>query len=143
MNPSVLAVDDSVAMRHILEATLTSAGYQATLAEDGRDALRKAVEAAPAGGFDLILTDQNMPGLTGLELICALRELSPYVDTPILLLTTEDSDSFKEAARNAGATGWLLKPLDPQVLTDVLANLRESLNAALGADAQISDPSHT
>lgn len=133
MNPSVLAVDDSVAMRHILEATLTSAGFQATLAEDGREALRKAVEATATGGFNLILTDHNMPGLTGLELIRALRELSPYVDTPILLLTTEDSDRFKEAARNAGASGWLLKPLDPQVLTDVLANLRDQITDPLQA----------
>lgn len=133
MNPSVLAVDDSVAMRHILEATLISAGFQATLAEDGRDALRKAVEATATGGFDLILTDHNMPGLTGLELIRALRELSPYVDTPILLLTTEDSDRFKEAARDAGASGWLLKPLDPQVLTDVLANLRVQITDPLQA----------
>lgn len=133
MNPSVLAVDDSVAMRHILEATLVSAGFQATLAEDGRDALRKAVEATATGGFNLILTDHNMPGLTGLELIRALRELSPYVDTPILLLTTEDSDRFKEAARNAGASGWLLKPLDPQVLTDVLANLRDQITDPLQA----------
>ncbi len=127
MNPSVLAVDDSVAMRHILEATLTSAGYQATLATDGRDALQKAVAAAPDGGFDLILTDHNMPGLTGLELISALRELSPYVHTPILMLTTEDSDDFKEAARSAGASGWLLKPLDPQVLQDVLASVRAAM----------------
>jgi two-component system chemotaxis response regulator CheY len=133
MNPSVLAVDDSVAMRHILEATLITAGFQATLAEDGRDALRKAVEATATGGFDLILTDHNMPGLTGLELIRALRELSPYVDTPILLLTTEDSDRFKEAARDAGASGWLLKPLDPQVLTDVLANLRVQITDPLQA----------
>jgi len=135
MNPSVLAVDDSVAMRHILEATLTTAGFQATLAEDGREALRKAVEATASGkgGFNLILTDHNMPGLTGLELIRALRELSPYVDTPILLLTTEDSDRFKEAARNAGASGWLLKPLDPQVLTDVLANLRDQITDPLQA----------
>ena len=133
MNPSVLAVDDSVAMRHILEATLISAGFQATLAEDGRDALRKAVEATATGGFDLILTDHNMPGLTGLELIRALRELSPYVDTPILLLTTEDSYRFKEAARAAGASGWLLKPLDPQVLTDVLADLRVQITDPLQA----------
>lgn len=130
MTPSVLAADDSVAMRHILEATLQAGGYAATLATDGRDALAKAVEAAAAERrFDLILTDQNMPGLNGLELIRALRELSPYVDTPILLLTTEDSEAFKDAAREAGASGWLLKPLDPAVLTDVLTSVREAMQA--------------
>ncbi|MCY0386036.1 response regulator [Robbsia sp. Bb-Pol-6] len=130
MTPSVLAVDDSVAMRHILEATLNAGGYATTLATDGRDALAKALAAVAAERrFDLILTDQNMPGLNGLELIRALRELSPYVDTPILLLTTEDSDAFKEAARDAGASGWLLKPLDPGVLTDVLTSVREAMQA--------------
>ncbi|MGI4855339.1 MAG: response regulator [Janthinobacterium lividum] len=130
MTPSVLAVDDSVAMRHILEATLNEGGYATTLAKDGRDALAKALAAvAEERRFDLILTDQNMPGLNGLELIRALRELSPYVDTPILLLTTEDSEAFKDAAREAGASGWLLKPLDPGVLTDVLTSVREAMQA--------------
>lgn len=130
MTPSVLAVDDSVAMRHILEATLNAGGYATTLAKDGRDGLAKALAAVAAERrFDLILTDQNMPGLNGLELIRALRELSPYVDTPILLLTTEDSEAFKDAAREAGASGWLLKPLDPGVLTDVLTSVREAMQA--------------
>lgn len=129
MTPSVLAVDDSVAMRHILEATLTAAGYHTTLAEDGRDALQKAVAAASEGGFDLILTDHNMPGLTGLQLIGALRELSPYVQTPILVLTTEDGEDFKAEARKAGATGWLLKPLDPKVLTDVLNSVKSAMQS--------------
>lgn len=130
MTPSVLAVDDSVAMRHILEATLNAGGYATTLANDGRDGLAKALAAVAAERcFDLILTDQNMPGLNGLELIRALRELAPYVDTPILLLTTEDSEAFKAAAREAGASGWLLKPLDPGVLTDVLTSVREAMQA--------------
>jgi two-component system chemotaxis response regulator CheY len=105
MMPNVLAVDDSVAMRHILAATLEAGGYHAILAEDGRDALAKALAAVSTRAFDLILTDQNMPGLNGLELIRALRELTPYVNTPILMLTTEDSDDFKNAAREAGASG--------------------------------------
>ncbi|SDV46645.1 response regulator [Chitinasiproducens palmae] len=121
MSKRVLAVDDSTSMRLILEATLVEAGYDATVAVDGRDALARAVAASAP--FDLVLTDHNMPGLTGLELIAALRELAPYATTPILLLTTEEGDGFKARAREAGASGWLLKPLDPQLLTDVLAQL--------------------
>ncbi|KKB64186.1 chemotaxis protein CheY [Robbsia andropogonis] len=129
--PTVLAVDDSPAMRLILDATLEAAGYQVTLAEDGREGLAKAVAATAVGGrvFDLVLTDHNMPGLTGLELIAGLRHLAPYAETPILLLTTEDGEDFKAAAREAGATGWLLKPLDPQVLTEVLVSVRGAIGS--------------
>jgi two-component system chemotaxis response regulator CheY len=125
MTKHILVADDSAAMRQILEATLVEAGYRVTLAVHGKDALLKALAASAATPFELVLTDQNMPELTGLELIAALRELAAYVSTPILVLTTEEGDAFKAAAREAGATGWLLKPLDPQTLTDVLATLVE------------------
>jgi len=121
MAKNILAVDDSAAMRQILEATLTEAGYQVQLALDGREALAKAV----ATRFDLVLTDQNMPTVSGLELIRALRELETYQDIPILILTTEDGADFKEAARDSGANGWLNKPFDPQTLTDIVNSLVE------------------
>jgi len=121
MAKNILAVDDSVAMRQILEATLTEAGYQVVVAFDGRDALAKAV----ATQFDLVPTDQNMAPVSGLELIRALRELETYQDTPILILTTEDGADFKEKARDSGANGWLNKPFDPQTLTDIVNSLVE------------------
>ena len=75
--------------------------------------------------FDLVLTAQYMPGKTGLDLIAALRNNPAYQATPILVLTTESGEPFKEAARAAGATGWIEKPLDPDMLTELVAALAE------------------
>ena len=121
----ILAIDDSAAMRQILSATLTTAGYQVTLAADGEEGLENAL-AMP---YDLVLTDQHMPGKTGLDLITALRGNPAYQVTPILVLTTESGEPFKAAARAAGATGWIEKPLDPDMLTELVAALAESDNA--------------
>ena len=118
----ILAIDDSAAMREILSATLTTAGYEVTLAADGEEGLENAL-AMP---YDLVLTDQHMPGKTGLDLITALRGNPAYQVTPILVLTTESGEPFKAAARAAGATGWIEKPLDPDMLTELVAALAES-----------------
>ncbi|WP_133649630.1 response regulator [Paraburkholderia flava] len=115
----ILAIDDSAAMREILSVTLTTAGYEVTLAADGDEGLENAL-AIP---FDLVLTDQHMPGKTGLDLIAALRGNPAYRATPILVLTTESGEPFKAAARAAGATGWIEKPLDPDMLTELVAAL--------------------
>jgi two-component system, chemotaxis family, chemotaxis protein CheY len=117
----ILAIDDSAAMREILRATLASAGYQVTLAADGDEGLEHAL----AQPFDLVLTDQHMPRRTGLDLIGALRANPSYQSTPILVLTTESGDAFKDAARAVGATGWIEKPLDPDMLTELVAALAE------------------
>jgi two-component system, chemotaxis family, chemotaxis protein CheY len=117
----ILAIDDSASMRQILAATLTTAGYEVTLAADGNEGLENAL----AMSFDLVLTDQHMPGKTGLDLIAALRGNPAYQATPILVLTTESGEAFKEAARAAGATGWIEKPLDPDMLTELVAALAE------------------
>jgi len=121
----ILAIDDSAAMRQILSATLTTAGYEVTLAADGEEGLENAL-AMP---YDLVLTDQHMPGKTGLDLIAALRGNPAYQVTPILVLTTESGEPFKAAARAAGATGWIEKPLDPDMLTELVAALAESGDA--------------
>ncbi len=115
----ILAIDDSAAMREILSATLTTAGYDVTLAADGDEGLEHALAMA----FDLVLTDQYMPGKTGVDLIAELRANPAYEATPILLLTTESGEPFKAAARAAGATGWIEKPLDPDMLTELVSTL--------------------
>lgn len=119
MNGKILAIDDSASMRAILGATLTGAGWSVTLAEDGEEGLERALEQT----FDLVLTDQYMPKRSGLEVIAALRGYAAYAETPILVLTTEDGNAFKDAARAAGATGWIEKPLDPETLTELVATL--------------------
>ena len=113
---SILAVDDSASMRKMVSFTLSGAGYRVTEAVDGQDALEKALNER----FDLILTDQNMPRLDGLGLTKKLRENAAFANTPILILTTESSDQMKQAGRAAGATGWLVKPFDPQKLIEVV-----------------------
>ena len=99
---TILAIDDSATMRALLQATLMQAGYDVTVAPDGE----AGFDLAATVPYDL-LTDQNMPRKSGLEVIAALRKLTAYTETPILVLTTEGSDAFKDAARDAGATGWI------------------------------------
>ena len=113
---SILAVDDSASMRKMVAFTLAGAGYQVVEAVDGQDALQKA----QANTFDLVLTDQNMPNLDGLGLTRKLRASEKYQSVPILILTTESSDAMKQAGRQAGATGWLVKPFDPNRLIEVI-----------------------
>ena len=116
MARKILAVDDSASIRQMVSFTLKSAGHTVVEAVDGADGIAKA----RADKFDLILTDQNMPRMDGLTLIKNLRALPQYAATPILMLTTESSDAMKSQGRSAGATGWLVKPFDPQKLIEVV-----------------------
>lgn len=116
MSKLILTVDDSGSIRQMVSFTLKGAGYTITEAVDGKDGLEKA----KAGRFDLILTDQNMPNMDGLTLIKSLRSLPAYRTTPILVLTTEAGDNMKAQGKAAGATGWLVKPFDPQKLIEVV-----------------------
>ncbi|WDZ98446.1 response regulator [Herbaspirillum sp. WKF16] len=116
MSKTILAVDDSGSLRQMVVFSLKAAGYNVTEAVDGVDALEKAKSQT----FDLVLTDQNMPRMDGLTLIRSLRELTSYARVPILMLTTEFSDEMKAKGKAAGANGWLVKPFDPQRLTEVV-----------------------
>lgn len=116
MPKSILAVDDSASIRQMVTFTLKSSGYEVTEAVDGMDGLEKAKGKT----FNLILTDQNMPRMDGLTLIKNLRGMAQYKSVPILMLTTESSDAMKQQGRAAGATGWLVKPFDPQKLVEVV-----------------------
>ncbi|MEW6513248.1 MAG: response regulator [Pseudomonadota bacterium] len=116
MAKSILAVDDSASIRQMVGFTLKSSGYEVVEAVDGMDGLEKA----KGKSFNLILTDQNMPRMDGLTLIKSLRALPQYKTVPILMLTTESSDAMKQQGRAAGATGWLVKPFDPQKLVEVV-----------------------
>jgi two-component system chemotaxis response regulator CheY len=113
---TILAVDDSRSLRQMVTYSLASAGYDVTEAVDGQDGWEKSQIKT----FSLVLTDQNMPQMDGLGLIRALRATDVYRTTPILMLTTESSDEMKMMGRQAGATGWLVKPFDPQKLIDVV-----------------------
>lgn len=116
MGKSVLAVDDSKSMRQMVVFTLKGAGYDVVEAVDGQDALTKSKSKS----FHLVLTDQNMPNMDGLSLIRALRASPQYKRTPILMLTTESSDTMKSQGKAVGATGWIVKPFDPEKLLMVV-----------------------
>jgi two-component system chemotaxis response regulator CheY len=116
MAKTILAVDDSASIRQMVSFTLKSAGYDVIEAVDGMDGLEKA----KGRSVNLILTDQNMPRMDGLTLIKNLRAMTQYGAVPILMLTTESSDAMKSQGRAAGATGWLVKPFDPQKLIEVV-----------------------
>ena len=116
---SILAVDDSASMRQMVCFTLKNAGFQVVEAVDGQDALEKA----HARDFNLVLTDQNMPRMDGITLTRKLREHPRFKTTPILILTTESSEQMKQAGREAGATGWLVKPFDPAKLVEVIGKV--------------------
>lgn len=109
---NILAVDDSASMRQMVAFTLKGAGHQVTEAEDGQAAL----DVAKTQKFDLVLSDVNMPRMDGLALAKELRGLSDYKFTPILMLTTEAGMNKKQEGKEAGATGWIVKPFNPEQL---------------------------
>lgn len=108
----ILAVDDSNSLRQMVAFTLKQAGYEVTEASSGEQAL----QSAKTTSVNLVLTDVNMPGMNGLELVRHLRALPAYKFTPILVLTTESSAEKKQEGRQAGATGWIVKPFSPEQL---------------------------
>ena len=116
MGKNILAVDDSASIRQMVSFTLKQSGFQVVEAEDGV----KGFEAAQNHKIDLVLTDLNMPNMNGLELITKLRTLPQFKFIPILMLTTESDETKKMAGKQAGATGWIVKPFNPEQLLKVI-----------------------
>jgi two-component system chemotaxis response regulator CheY len=116
MSKTILAVDDSASMRQMVGVTLRAAGYEVIEASDGDEAL----DYARKHSVDLVLTDVNMPRMDGITLIAQLRALPSYHLTPLLLLTTESSLDRKVQGKQAGATGWMVKPFSPDQLLATL-----------------------
>jgi len=114
--PKILAVDDSSSMRQMVSFTLKGAGYDVVEAVDGQDALTKAKSQQ----FDLIVTDVNMPVMDGITFIRNLRAEANYKFTPMLMLTTESAADKKTEGKAAGATGWIVKPFNPDQLINTI-----------------------
>jgi len=112
----VLAVDDSATIRELVSFVLGNAGYKVVLAVDGMDGLEQLSHGKP----DLILTDINMPRLDGLGFIEQARQTDNGRGTPILVLTTEADAAKKTRAKTAGATGWIVKPFNPNQLIEAV-----------------------
>ena len=117
MAKQILVVDDSVTMRQMVSFTLTSAGFEVVEAGDGQEAVAKLNGGAKP---NLVITDLNMPNMDGLSLIRAVRAMPAFKFTPLLMLTTESEDSKKKEGQAAGATGWIVKPFNPEQMMKIV-----------------------
>ncbi len=116
MKKTVLVVDDSESIREIVGYTLEEAGYNVLKGNDGVD----AIQHLNGDTIDLVITDLNMPNMDGIELIKEIRGHASYQYSPILVLTTESQMIKKNEAREAGATGWIVKPFVKEKLLSVI-----------------------
>ncbi len=116
---TVLLVDDSTTLLMSIKAILEKAGYGVQTATGGDAALKLLLTMKP----NLMITDLNMPGMDGIALIKEVKKLPACRFMPILVMTTESQQQKRTDARAAGATGWLVKPVKPEDLLDVLKKL--------------------
>jgi two-component system chemotaxis response regulator CheY len=116
MGKTILIVDDSESIREVVNFTLVNEGHNVLVGEDGEDALKHLNGQA----IDLVITDLHMPKKDGIELIKNIRDMSEYQRIPILFLTTESQQAKKVEAKDAGATGWIVKPFVPAKLISAI-----------------------
>ena len=116
MGKTLLIVDDSASMRQLVTFALKGAGYEVIAAVHGKDALGKLDGAK----VDMVVTDLNMPEMDGISLIKALRSSPNHRFTPVLMLTTESQETRKQEGKQAGASGWIVKPFTPEQLIDTV-----------------------
>ena len=114
-----MTVDDSATMRNMISFTLKGAGHEVLQASDGREAL----SLLQTRKVDMVISDINMPNMDGVTLTRELRALPQFRTTPIILLTTESSPERKADGRAAGATGWIVKPFQPEQLLAVVSKV--------------------
>ena len=119
MSAKILTVDDSCSMRQMVRAALQADGYDVREADNGESALAALEVELP----DLVITDLYMPTMDGLALLRAIRERPQHKFTPVLLLTTEHGEEIKQRGRASGATGWLVKPFQPEQLRQVVSRV--------------------
>ena len=119
MAKTILIVDDSASMRHVVGIALAEAGYTVLEGCDGRDALGKLTGQK----VHLIISDVNMPNLDGIGFVKAVKQMPAYRFTPIIMLTTESDEARKREGQAAGATAWVVKPLQPAHLLGAVQKL--------------------
>lgn len=119
MSKTILVIDDSASMRQMISLTLRGAGYTVVEAQDGKDALSKL----DGRKYNLIVSDVNMPNMDGISFVKAAKQLPAYKFTPVIMLTTEGSDSMKQQGKSAGVRAWITKPFQPPMLIDAVSKL--------------------
>ena len=120
MGKKILIVDDSRTIRQQVGFTLTKEGFEVVEAEDGQDGLNKLQANAD---ISMIVSDVNMPNMGGLEMVEAIRQIEQFKFLPIIMLTTESSGDKVDRAKKAGASGWLVKPFNPEQLVGAVKKL--------------------
>ncbi len=121
---SILVVDDMATMRRIIKNLLSQLGFKNTAeAEDGAVGLQKLKK----GDFDFVITDWNMPNMTGLQLIEAIRAEPSLKHLPILMITAEAKKENVIAAIKAGANNYIVKPFPAEVLQEKITKIFAAL----------------
>jgi len=119
MTRTVLTIDDSRAIRDMVSFTLSPQGFTVIGAENGAEGL----ERFRAEKLALVITDLNMPVMNGLDFIRRARSETVNTGVPIIMLSTENKPELKAEGKAAGATGWINKPFDADLLTAVARKL--------------------
>lgn len=122
MGEKIMVVDDSVSMRQMTGIILTQAGYETVQAADGNEAIEKFDDS-----IKLLITDYNMPNMNGIELIKSIRNGNVNKAVPILMVTTESEDEKKMEGKEAGATGWITKPFDKDLLLNTIKKITQAV----------------
>jgi len=116
MNKTIMTVDDSVSVRMMVSFSLKGAGFDIVEAVNGIDALKKLDEH----DINMVVADVNMPEMDGIQFVRKMRAHPKYKFTPVVMLTTESHESMKDKGREAGATGWIVKPFKPDQLISIV-----------------------
>jgi two-component system chemotaxis response regulator CheY len=119
MGKTILVVDDSASLRQVVSMALKGGGFDVIEACDGKDALTKL------GGqkIHLVISDVNMPNMDGITFVREMKKNPAYKFVPVIMLTTEGSDSKKKAGQEAGAKAWIVKPFQPQQMLSAVSKL--------------------
>lgn len=119
MAKTILIVDDSASVRQVVKIALTGAGYDVIEGVDGKDALSKLTGQK----VHLIISDVNMPNMDGITFVKAVKQLSAYKFTPVIMLTTESQEAKKQEGQAAGAKAWVVKPFQPAQMLAAVSKL--------------------
>jgi two-component system, chemotaxis family, chemotaxis protein CheY len=123
MGKKVIVIDDSKTVRDQVRLALEGAGYQVVEAFDGQDGFSKIRDTADLA---MAICDVNMPGMSGIAMLEALKNQGVNPQLPIIMLTTEGEAGLIQKAKLAGARAWLVKPFQPDQLVAVVAKIARS-----------------
>ncbi|MBI1423496.1 MAG: response regulator [Gammaproteobacteria bacterium] len=119
MAKTIMIVDDSPSLRQVVNITLKGAGYDVIEACDGKDAISKL----DGKKINLIISDVNMPVMSGIDMVKEIKQMAQYKFTPIIMLTTESDDGKKQAGKEAGVKAWVVKPFKPDQMLNAVSKL--------------------